>query len=439
MKDYDEIVSHIYSLKILGSKFSLEAIKKLTDLLGNPEKYLKIIHVTGTNGKGSVCAMVYSILKSQGYRVGLFTSPHLHTFRDRIIVNDRPIPKKDVVRLWNEIVPLRERMVEFGIRESSAFETLAAMAFKYFKEQKVDFVVLEVGLGGRLDATNIVNPMVSVITKVALDHTHILGRTLSQIAKDKAEIIKDNSYVVTAADKESVLKIIKDKCKRMHSKLFHVGTDITYKKNCSGIDGQTFDVKGTNGYYPSLRIPLIGEHQLTNAATAIAAIEALRKQGVKISDRALKEGLKNAKWPGRFEVVQKNPLVVLDGGHNPDAMRALKKILKALSYKRLILVMGISSSKDIKTMMKIIAPIADKFIITRAEYRGTETSKLKKEVKKYVKDIIVKEKVADAARYARSIAKKDDLVCIGGSLFVVDEARRLWKKVEVDKQNMNFI
>lgn len=437
--NYDDTVSYIFGLRKFGSKPGLSAINRLLELIGNPEKETKVILVGGTNGKGSTCAMIHSILKEAGYKVGLFTSPHLHTFRERIRINDELVSKKEVTELFEKLKEKAEKMKnEKNMRFPTASEMITAMAFKYFADKKVDFAVFEVMMGGKYDATNVTVPLVSVITNVTLDHTHILGETIEKIADDKSNIIKGNIAVTSA--KSPALEIIKEKCRKNNAELISVGEDIIYKKINSSLNKQKFSINGNLNNYENLELPLLGEHQLINAATAVGIKEALVKQKVKIPKKAIIKGLKNTKWEGRLEIIKKNPLIVIDDAHNPDGMKKLRVALQSIfSYNNLILVLGISSNKDIKTMVKTIVPLASKVIITKAEWRGIDLKTLKKEVSKYCKDVIEKEKVGDAARYAESIAKNSDLVCVCGSIFVLDEARRIWKDVEVDKYNLNFI
>jgi len=394
--DYDKVIKYLYSLeRKKGSRLGLENIKKLLRKVNNPEKGLKYIHVAGTNGKGSVCAMISSILLENGYKVGMYTSPHLVDFRDRFLINNKKISEKNIIKYFLKIKKY--------IDEQTFFEVITAMAFLYFMEKKVDFLVLEVGLGGRLDATNVVKPLVSVITNVDIEHTDFLGKSVEKIAYEKAGIIKQNVPVTTGA-KNKALSVIKKICENRNSKLF-------IKKK-----------------YKNLKLNLKGSFQIENASVAVTTIDVLNqyyKSG--IDENKIKRGLSNIKWNGRFEFLKKNILV--DCAHNPSGIEVLIKELRLLKikklYKNLILVIGILNDKDVKKMISIIEPFADKIIITKVDNPRAEDPlkikgffKNKDKIKKIIKD------VKKAAEYAEEIAEKNDLILVTGSCFVVGEAIR---------------
>ncbi len=403
--DYDKVIGYLYSLeRKKGSKLGLENIKKLLKKINNPEKSLKCIHVAGTNGKGSVCAMISSVLQEAGYKVGMYTSPHLEDFRDRFFINNKKISKKDVVRCFLKVKKF--------IDEQTFFEVITAMAFLYFKG-KVDFLVLEVGLGGRLDATNVVKPLVSVITNVDIEHTDFLGKSIEKIAYEKAGIIKENIPVVTAA-KGKPLLVIKKICKNRNSRLF---INKKYKKS----NGK-FDI----GHYKNLKLNLNGNFQLENASITVTTIDVLN-QYYKLKIKKIKNGLKKVKWAGRFEFINKNTLV--DCAHNPAALKVLTKELKNLKkekkFKKLILIIGILNDKDIKKMIKIIEPFSDKIILTKPETpRAEEPLKIKKFIKNKNKIKKISKDVKKAVKYAEKIAEKGDLILVTGSCFVVGEVMK---------------
>ena len=384
--DYKKVLEELYSLDVKKWTLGLERIESLLKKLGNPEKNLKCIHVAGTNGKGSVCAMISSILIDAGYKVGMYTSPHLKKFNERIGVNNKLISDKDLVKYYLK--------VKKYATNQSFFEITTAMAFLYFKDKKVDFTLLEVGLGGRLDATNVVVPLVSVITNIGLEHTKYLGNTIEKIAYEKAGIIKKNIPVVTAAD-GIALATIKKISNERNSKLY-----IVNEKNAN------------------CRIGLKGEFQKLNAAMAIKAIEVLKNDyGVKIKKSNVKKGLLSAKWPGRFQFIGKNILV--DCAHNPHGFRVLAEELGNFNYKKLIIVLGFSNDKDIKSMSKILNPLADKIVLTKSSNeRAAEPEKIKKYFNK--KSIIIMNP-KKALNYAKKIAGKKGLVLIAGSIFLVGE------------------
>jgi len=398
--DYNNVIKYLYSLeRKKGSKLGLTNIKKLLRKIDNPEKSLKCIHVAGTNGKGSVCAIISSILQKGKYKVGMYTSPHLEDFRERFLINNKKISKKDIVKYFLKVKKF--------ISEQTFFEVITAIAFLYFKDKKIDFLVLEVGLGGRLDATNVVRPLVSVITNVDIEHTDFLGESLEGIAYEKAGIIKENIPVVTGA-KGKALSIIKKISKKRNSKLF-------INKKYEKTNGK-FNINN----YKNLKLNLKGDFQLENSSIAVTTIDVIKKYySIKIKKENIKNGLKSVKWPGRFEFLKKNILV--DCAHNPAALKVLVKELKILKIKKLILVIGILNDKDIKKMVNLIEPYSHKIILTKPETpRAEEPLKIKKFIKNKNKTEIIKN-VKKAVKFAEKIAGKDDLILITGSCFVVGE------------------
>lgn len=389
--NYKQTLNYIYNLKGSEHKgdfnLTLKNIKVLLKKIGNPEKNLKVIHVTGTNGKGSVCAMISSILKEAGYKVGMYTSPHLKDFRERFMLNYKKISKKDFVKYFEKIKPF--------ITNQTFFEVITAMAFLYFKEKKIDFLVCEVGLGGRLDATNVVNPLVSVITNVGLEHQEYLGETIEKIAYEKAGIIKSKIPVVTGA-KGIALTVIQKIAKKKNSPLFVIKS---IKK---------------------IPLKLKGEFQLVNASIALETIKILNQYyDLKIKKDKIKKGLLNTTWSGRFEFISKNVLV--DCAHNPDAIKALKKELLKIKkkYKNLYLIIGILKDKDYKNMLKELTPLANKIILVRPKIPRALNPKIL--AKCIDKDFMVIEDSKKALKYAKKIAKKDDLILVTGSIYVVGE------------------
>jgi len=440
--NYKEAIEYLYNLGESKINLRLENIKYLLERLDNPHKKLRCIHVAGTNGKGSVCAMISSILQNDGYSIGLYTSPHLERFEERIKINNRMISKEDLVRYLNKIKPVIDEMRR-DIGEPTFFEAITSMAFLYFADRNVDFAVVEVGMGGRLDATNVVMPLISVITNIYIDHTKHLGNTIEEIALEKASIIKDNGIVVTAVKDTLPLNIIKSKCLEKNCKLFLVGRDTRFLKLYSDIYGTEFDFYGIYSIYRSLLVPLVGEHQLINATTAITVIELLRDYGFRISRDAIGEGLLSVKWPGRFEIIRRKPFVVIDGAHNPSGMKQLKRTITELFIykgliKRLILIIAISAHKDMEKMISEIVEIVDTGIITKLkERRFIEPERILKEFIKYEKYAVIKESIPEAIEYAISMGKEDDLICITGSLYAVAEARTFLKDDKNDEIKNN--
>ncbi|MBW2976940.1 bifunctional folylpolyglutamate synthase/dihydrofolate synthase [Candidatus Woesearchaeota archaeon] len=423
--NYKKVLEELYSLDAPKWTLGLERIEGLLKKLGNPEKNLRCIHVAGTNGKGSVCAMLSSILSDAGYKVGLYTSPHLKKFNERIRINDKLITDKEIVKYY--------LTVKKHVTNQSFFEITTAMAFLYFKDKKVDFAVLETGLGGRLDATNVVKPLVSVITGIGCEHTDYLGKEIKKIAYEKAGIIKENTPGVTAAEgialekikkisikKNSKLLVInKNKIKKHYNKkIRNFDKNIRVKNNSINNHKNKYWAFDFNGHKNLVLGHLNAEFQIENAAVAVKAIEAIKSyHNIEINEPNIKNGLKNAEWPGRFQFVGRN--ILLDCAHNPDGFKILFKELKNIDYNKLILVAGFSNDKGIKTIAKIIRPLADKTIITKSgNERAAEPSTIKKYFNK--KSIIIKNP-KKALKYAKKIASKKDLILVAGSIFLVGE------------------
>jgi dihydrofolate synthase/folylpolyglutamate synthase len=426
-EDYKKVTEYIFNLKRFGDiKLRLNTVRELLRRIGDSHKNFKSIHVGGTNGKGSTAAMIASILQSSGYRVGLFTSPHLSNYNERIAINGEKISEDKIVQMIKEFIPLINQMNP----TPTFFEVTTVLAMKYFSEQKVDFAVFEVGIGGRLDATNVITPLVSVITNVSLEHTEILGNTVKKIAKEKGGIIKENGILVTAADSEA-LDVFESICKRKNSKIIKVGKDVNVERINSSLDGQKFRVRSFQRNI-ELFMHLLGDYQLINAATAVAAIEALKFHGIDVSDDAIKSGMESVKWPGRMELVQLEPLVILDCAKDSAAARSLKEsILRNFPKKaKLILVISISSDKNIQAVIKELVPIADRIVITKHKVmnRAADTKILTGEVSKYSKSFVIVEDVKDAVDKGIKMAGGGDVVLVTGSIFTVGEARELWYK-----------
>ncbi|MCX5702366.1 MAG: bifunctional folylpolyglutamate synthase/dihydrofolate synthase [Candidatus Omnitrophica bacterium] len=428
----------------------LERIKDFLETIGNPQDNLSCIHIAGTKGKGSTCAFVTHILREAGYKVGLYTSPHLSDFKERIRILkpkgaslapqekedfEGMILKNELTDLVNELkAPIDKYNKKSKYGPLSFFEIYTSLAFAYFKEKNVNFVVLETGLGGRLDATNVVNPLVVAVTPISYEHTQKLGVTLREIAAEKAGIIKKHQdtlptgrqaktqghklMVISAPQEKEAIEVIRKKCQDVGAKLYEVNKDIFYEAQSEG-----FNVIGLFGEYPCLKIRFLGKHQLINATVAVGVIEALRPYNTYIGIDSIRSGLYNTIWPGRCEIISKNPMIVLDGAQNIASSRALKKAIKDnFEYKRLILTLGISNDKDIKGICSELSGLADEVVLTKANNsRATEPKILAKFFKH--KNVHMTLNVKEAQTLVCGMAKKEDLILVCGSLFVVGEFR----------------
>jgi dihydrofolate synthase/folylpolyglutamate synthase len=433
MMNYNQAIEYIYGLNKYGIKLGLKNISLLLSLFDNPHLKTKVIHIAGTNGKGSTAAMLFSILKSAGYKVGLYTSPHLVHFQERMRVNENLISQHDVCALLEIIKPAIKKVANTeGYQHPTFFEVITTMAFIYFYENNVDFSIMEAGLGGRLDATNVCQSLISVISHIDFDHMDKLGNTLADIAYEKAEIIKEKTHVVNAEQYQEAQEVIKAIAEERHSTLYSVGKEIKPIMTFSDLEGNNFDYSGIFNQYKDLHIPLAGKYQVENASMAIAVAELLNNMDYVIHDRAIIEGLDNSKWPGRFEIVRRDPLVILDGAHNPNGVARFGESLKKyIPNKRIIAILGIFSDKDYHNIIKNIVPLTDQVILTMANNpRATPTHILAREAGKYInpEKIIEKTTVDSAIQEAFKIAEEDDLICITGSLYTVGEAEAYFLK-----------
>ncbi|MCL4534454.1 MAG: bifunctional folylpolyglutamate synthase/dihydrofolate synthase [Bacteroidetes bacterium] len=403
-----------------AARFNLDTVRHLARLAGwQGGRY---IHIAGTKGKGSTAAMVDSLLREAGYRTGLFTSPHLHCFRERIRVDGRLIPERAVARLAWQLRPLVAELQRDNPQLSpvTTFDFLVVMALSYFSLTKADFGVLETGLGGRLDATNVVTPLVSVITSISYDHTQILGDTLDQIAAEKAGIIKPNGVVVVAPQEGEALAVLEATARERNARIVRVDRDYRWRQGANGLD-----VEGPYGAYTGLQLPLLGDHQQVNAVTAIATLDMLRQLGFALPAEAVRRGIARVRWPGRLEVLRRRPLIITDGAHNADSAQKLATALQeSFAYRRLFLILGTSSDKDIAGIVRALAPLAGRVIVARSQHpRAASYEAIEGEVRRYTDCVSRAGSVAEAIAAARSEAGSHDLICSTGSLFVAAETR----------------
>jgi dihydrofolate synthase/folylpolyglutamate synthase len=416
---YQQSLDYLYHLEKFGMIFGLTQVERILNAVGNPHKEIQAIHVGGTNGKGSTAAMMGSILQREGYRVGLYTSPHLIRFTERIKVNGKEIEEEEVAALtrW-----MRNEIESAGVvPRFTFFDFTTAMALHYFNQKLVDLAILEVGLGGRLDSTNVVDPLISVVTNVAKDHEEYLGKTILKIAKEKAGIIKKGRPFITAASQPRVLRVFSKICQKKRSPYFRVGKEFRYVRTGDG----DFDYEGLNRKLWGVHLNLKGSHQVINATAALGAMEVLESLGYRVSTEAMVNGLREVEWPGRLEMVSASPRVILDGAHNPAGALALKESLKKeFQYQHLILLVGIMKDKNSRSMLHLLAPLADRIILTKPHTdRATPPPLLKKTLGWNGKNAEVEEDLKKAIDRGLSLTREEDLLCITGSLYTVGEAR----------------
>ncbi|MCK4274468.1 MAG: bifunctional folylpolyglutamate synthase/dihydrofolate synthase [Dehalococcoidales bacterium] len=435
--DYQEALEYLLRfadyerLPRSGIVWDIKRIERLLERVGNPQHAARSVHVAGTKGKGSASAMIASVLAQAGYRTGLYTSPHLLSFTERIQVDGKNISEEDWARLTEFIKPHVEAENRLGdLGELTTFEIMTAMAFIHFQEVKVDYQVIEVGLGGRLDATNVVRPQVCVVTSISYDHTDVLGETLTEIATEKAGIIKSGSTVVSAPQFPEAMAVIEGVCRERGVRLVRVGADVTWREGSFNTEGQSFQLKGVNRDY-FIRIPLLGEHQVQNAAVAVAALESLGDE--KITPENIAAGLEKVEWPGRLQVLRREPWVVVDGAHNTYSMQKLGEALKQyFKYDGLTLILGFSGDKNVGGMVAEAVKMTGDIILAASRHpRSVKTPLLVEEFSKRGVKVWVAESVAAAVKLALAGAAKNDLICAAGSVFVVAEVMEGVKSLEV--------
>ena len=404
-----EVLDYLYGLKKFGSKLRLEEMEKLVSVLDHPQKKFKSIHIAGTNGKGSTSAFLAQILQEAGYKVGLYTSPHLVNFNERIKINGKDISGQKIV----ELSEIMKRKVEENEIDTTFFEFTTAMAFQYFADEQVDFAVVEVGLGGRLDATSVIDPEICVITNISLEHTRVLGESKEEIAKEKAAIIKENKIVVTAETNETVLDIFNSVCNQKNSSLMVLDKELKFKIEDSSFNEQKFSVTGKIN--DTFSIKMLGEYQIKNACLALLVADLL-----KISIDKIKLGLLNTFWAGRLQILQKNPLVMVDGAHNLEGIKNLVKSVKKIDRKK-ILVLGIAEDKKLEEMVSLLVPLFDQIIITEGNFKPTPVEKLNEVVLKYNQNVKMIQDSKEAVEEALKLADEDDFVLVSGSLYLVGD------------------
>jgi dihydrofolate synthase / folylpolyglutamate synthase len=416
---YREALDYLTSLGRFGIKLGLERTEALLHALGDPHELFQGVHVAGTNGKGSVCAMVASVLQSAGFRVGLMPKPHLISYTERIQIDQRPIAEADFAALLTDIRPIINKVAaELG--SPTEFEILTSAALYYFARAGIDLLICEVGLGGRLDSTNVLDLGVSVITNIALDHTQHLGSTLEAIAAEKAGVLKPDSLAITGAQPPA-LGVIEARARDLQIPMLRLGQEIQVSavdKDWSGIQTTVTTPSGT---YRDLRVPLLGLHQADNAALAVAAIDALRSRGWDISDGALRDGLARTHWPGRLEVIDRHPIVLVDGAHNPAGLeRSLAAVRKLAKGHPLVIVFGAMRDKDLLSMLALIRAVEAPVIFSGiAWHRAAPPATL---AEQFQRESETAESSTEALNRARERAGRNGIVFVCGSLYLVGEA-----------------
>lgn len=427
---YEEAMKYITEVGNFGSNYGLERTYKLLEHLGNPERDLKLIHIAGTNGKGSTTSMITEILMGEGYKVGMYTSPFIEEFEERIQINRNNIPKESLAILMDEIKVAVDKVIEAGYNHPTEFEIITVLMLLYFKKENIDFGVIEVGLGGTLDSTNVIKPIIQVITSISFDHTNLLGNTLEKIAREKAGIIKRGIPTVIYPQQEEVLKVIKNKCFEMDSELYIANNENLKFKNIVNLDKPYQLLKYNNEI--DILLPLLGEHQIINLSVAMQAIEVLNNKNIiDISIANIVKSIKNVSWKGRLEVLSNNPYVVIDGAHNIQGIKTLSRNIKNyFKYENLYLILGILADKDVEEMIKIITPMAKKvYSVTPNSIRGELAESLKDEVSKFNKNCKAFDKYEEAYLEALNDASEKDLILASGSLYMIGDMRKIIRKI----------
>lgn len=437
-KRYQEALDYIYSFvdfsrthqdNLKAENFDLERMRDFMDRLGNPQDTFPAVHIAGSKGKGSVSAFCSAVLVEAGYKAGLYTSPHLKDFEERIQVDHQPISRMDLVRLVDELKPTIE-----SIPRLTTFEIMTGLGYLYFSRQDVDIAVVEVGLGGRLDSTNVITPLVSVITSLYLDHTSILGDTLPEIAREKAGIIKPGVPVVLAPQRDEAAEVVRDVAEDKGSPLIEVGKHYIFQPREASLNGQTFQIFRRPSASPAeaqeLHIPLLGSYQIENAATAYAALQALDTGGLPISEEDIRMGFQRTVWPARFEIARQDPPVIFDAAHNPAAIEKLQETIdQFFPDQPMILVFGISEDKDLGGMFEVLLPHTALLICTQATHpRAMDADLMARKAASYRVDTRVVYDVGDAVEQALVDAGRDHLILVTGSIFVAASARIAWKE-----------
>ncbi len=415
---YNQCLQSMFGLRRFGIKLGLDTILSILKGLDNPQNKFMSVHIAGTNGKGSIASALSSIFNQAGYCVGLYTSPHLVKFNERIRINDVPVSDMDVLHAFEAV-----KDVYAGDREPTFFEYTTAMAFHEFARAKVDWAIVETGMGGRLDATNVLKPKLCIISNISLEHRQYLGNTIAEITAEKGGIIKQEIPVITGVSQKEAIEVLKNIAEKKEAPLFRLGEHFRVRKIK---DRETFSYVGINSSWENMKAGLQGNHQIENAALTLAACEVLNCHYTNFNIEHIKEGLLKTDWPGRMEVVSQTPYILLDGAHNLMAARKLAKFISEnFTKNKTTLVIGILDDKPYKAMLKSLLPLCKRVILTKpAISRAMEPEILHKFAKDYAEDIKIIPSVKDAFFYAKESVSSDEAICVAGSLYVVGEVKQ---------------
>lgn len=423
--NYEEALQYVANLTKFGINPGLDRIEELLRRMGNPEKQgMRFIHVTGTNGKGSTSVFTANILSAAGYKTALFSSPHIQSYQERMRINGASIAKEDVAALITEVAPILEQMIGDGYPSPTEFEVCTAIALKYFARQQVDFVVMEVGLGGMHDSTNVIDGEVAVITNVAMDHMDYLGHTIAEIAQEKSGIIKKNAKVILGDLVPEAYAVCLQKAREMQGSVYHLGEEITFQEKSSALTGQVFDCQVRDKVYRDVSIPLLGRHQFKNAALAIAIATILQ-----IDEPAIRQGIAETKWPCRLEIMQREPLVLIDGAHNCHGMAALAQALKDFGMTKVHAVLGMLADKEREAALSYILPFCEKVVITKPPVvRAGNWQYLGEICQEHKVPYQLEEDIQVACEKALKDTPPDGILLIAGSLYMAAVAREYFIK-----------
>ncbi len=427
-KNYQKCLEEMFGLQRFGIKLGLDVIQNILDNLQNPENTFSCIHIAGTNGKGSIASGLASILAASGYKVGLYTSPHLIKFNERITINGIEVSDEAIVSSYQAV-----KSIPKTDREPTFFEYTTAMALHLFARSNVDWAIIETGMGGRLDATNVLSPALCVISNISMEHRFYLGNTIAEITGEKGGIIKHNTPVVTGVTQKSAIKVLQQIAANKSAPLYRLGEDFKVRRSKNG----SFSYSGIDHQWKKMKTGLPGSHQVDNAALILAACEVLLQKGLSIKFSRIKNSLETYAWPGRLEIIPASPgispEIIIDGAHNLMAARKLSQFLKQeYSHKNVTLVIGILNDKPFESIMQSLLPQCNRVILTQPDIdRSLPPEKLKSFTQSIVSDTVIVKDVASAVMHAIKTAPADSTICIAGSLYVVGEAKQALKNIGI--------